>query len=240
MKLLFHIRNMAQTVLLLLVGVPPHAVEPARAGVAAAPLARRRAAEALRLPPARHAGAVRGLPVARAGGPARGRGRHPRARPADREHDARPTSSGSSTSRATRTTGSWPRATARCCRASSKKKAASARVQEELARLAKDHQRIRDIDFFGAPGGAEVRRLEEAIAMRTRRPETAQPEPQPDAGSHEAPRPALGHPAASARRSDRVGLADQALHRSGGDVRLRRRRRSSRRTRSRSTRRTWS
>jgi hypothetical protein len=54
-----------------------------------------------------------------------------------------------------------------------KSAAASARVHEELTRLAKDHQRLRDIDFFGAPGGAEVRRLEEAIAMRTRRPESA-------------------------------------------------------------------
>src|SRR5262249_36289714 len=44
-----------------------------------------------------------------------------------------------------------------------------ARVQEELARLAREHQRIRDIDYFDAPGGAEVRRLEEVIAMRTRR-----------------------------------------------------------------------
>src|SRR5215472_14688643 len=49
-----------------------------------------------------------------------------------------------------------------------KSAAKSARVQEELARLVKDHQRIRDIDFFGAPGGAEVRRLEEVVAMRTR------------------------------------------------------------------------
>jgi len=57
------------------------------------------------------------------------------------------------------------------------KKSASARRQEELARVAKDHQRIRDIDFFDAPGGAEVRRLEEAIAMRTRRPETPRREP---------------------------------------------------------------
>ncbi|HEV8614332.1 MAG TPA: chromate resistance protein ChrB domain-containing protein [Methylomirabilota bacterium] len=55
----------------------------------------------------------------------------------------------------------------------------SARVHDELARLAKDHQRLRDIDFFDAPGGAEVRRLEEAIAMRTRRPESAQPEKPP-------------------------------------------------------------
>jgi hypothetical protein len=55
---------------------------------------------------------------------------------------------------------------------------AGARLQEELGRLAREHQRIRDIDFFGAPGGAEVRRLEEVIVMRTRRPESPrQPEP---------------------------------------------------------------
>jgi hypothetical protein len=52
------------------------------------------------------------------------------------------------------------------------RKSASPRVGEELARLTKEHQRLRDIDFFDAPGGAEVRRLEEAIAMRTRRPES--------------------------------------------------------------------
>ncbi|MGH7278798.1 MAG: Chromate resistance protein ChrB, partial [Candidatus Rokuibacteriota bacterium] len=39
-----------------------------------------------------------------------------------------------------------------------KSSAKSARVQEDLARLAKDHQRVRVIDFFDAPGGAEVRR----------------------------------------------------------------------------------
>jgi len=59
------------------------------------------------------------------------------------------------------------------------RKSVSPRIQEELARLSKDHQGTRDIDFFDAPGGAEVRRLEEAIAMRTRRPETARPQPQP-------------------------------------------------------------
>jgi hypothetical protein len=61
------------------------------------------------------------------------------------------------------------------------KKAAAkrGRVQEELARLTKDHQRIRDIDFFDAPDGAEVRRLEEAIAMRTRRPESVRREDRP-------------------------------------------------------------
>jgi hypothetical protein len=55
----------------------------------------------------------------------------------------------------------------------------SARIHDELVRLSKDHQRIRDIDFLGAPGGAEVRRLEEAITMRTRRPETARRDPAP-------------------------------------------------------------
>jgi len=54
-----------------------------------------------------------------------------------------------------------------------------ARLQEELARLAKEHQRIRDIDHFDAPGGAEVRRLEEVIAMRTRRPEPLRREEHP-------------------------------------------------------------
>jgi hypothetical protein len=60
-----------------------------------------------------------------------------------------------------------------------KSEAAQARAHEELLRLQKDHQRIRDIDFFGAPGGAEVRRLEEAIAMRTRRPETTRRDDRP-------------------------------------------------------------
>jgi hypothetical protein len=57
--------------------------------------------------------------------------------------------------------------------------ATQARVNDELARLSKDHQRIRDIDFFDAPGGAEVRRIEEAIAMRTRRPESPRPQAPP-------------------------------------------------------------
>jgi hypothetical protein len=59
------------------------------------------------------------------------------------------------------------------------RKAVSPQVRDKLARLAKEHQRIRDIDFFDAPGGAEVRRLEEAIAMRTRTPETSSPPPKP-------------------------------------------------------------
>ncbi|HYE91685.1 MAG TPA: chromate resistance protein ChrB domain-containing protein [Terriglobales bacterium] len=60
-----------------------------------------------------------------------------------------------------------------------KKGAATARVEDELTKLARDHQRIRDIDFFDAPGGAEVRRLEEAIAMRVRRPEAPRPARRP-------------------------------------------------------------
>ena len=60
-----------------------------------------------------------------------------------------------------------------------KSAAKDARLQDELARLARDHDRIRDVDFFDAPSGAEVRRLEEAIAMRTRRPEAAPREERP-------------------------------------------------------------
>jgi hypothetical protein len=59
-----------------------------------------------------------------------------------------------------------------------KSEAARARMTDEVARLSKEHRRIREIDFFDAPGGAEVRRLEEVIAMRTRRPEPPRsPEP---------------------------------------------------------------
>jgi len=57
--------------------------------------------------------------------------------------------------------------------------ARSGTAHEELTRLAKEHQKIRDIDFMNAPGGAEVRRLEEVIAMRTRRPESARREEPP-------------------------------------------------------------
>ena len=60
-----------------------------------------------------------------------------------------------------------------------KSEAAQARAREALLRLQKDHQRIRDIDFFDAPGGAEVRRLEEAITMRTRRPEAPRRDDRP-------------------------------------------------------------
>ena len=57
------------------------------------------------------------------------------------------------------------------------RKAVGPQTHDKLVRLSKDHQRVRDIDFFDAPGGAEVRRLEEAIAMRTRKPETPKPQP---------------------------------------------------------------
>jgi hypothetical protein len=59
------------------------------------------------------------------------------------------------------------------------KSARSGPLQEELARLTREHQRIRDIDYMGAPGGAEVRRLEEVITMRSRRPETVRREERP-------------------------------------------------------------
>jgi hypothetical protein len=60
-----------------------------------------------------------------------------------------------------------------------KSAAKSGRAQEEIARLAKEHQRIRDIDFLDAPGGAEVRRLEEVIAMRSRSAEKVRREEAP-------------------------------------------------------------
>lgn len=61
-----------------------------------------------------------------------------------------------------------------------KAKTPSPRVQAQVTELAKEHQRIRDIDFFAAPGGAEVRRLEEVIAMRTRRTEPVVREARPE------------------------------------------------------------
>src|SRR5207245_1836079 len=64
------------------------AVEPARSGVATAPLARGRPPQALRLPVPRHTGPLRGLPVARAGDPARRRRGDARARPPDREPES--------------------------------------------------------------------------------------------------------------------------------------------------------
>ena len=45
---------------------------------------------------------------------------------------------------------------------------ASARVDRDLAQLQKDFQKLRELDFFDAPGRAEVERLREAIDMRKR------------------------------------------------------------------------
>ena len=52
------------------------------------------------------------------------------------------------------------------------------RVDEELARLERDLQRVRDIDFFDAPGRAEVSRLREAVEARAR-PSTGRAPAQP-------------------------------------------------------------
>src|SRR5262245_22281457 len=64
---------------------PSHSVEPPRARVASFAVARCGAAQTVRLSPARHARAVRRLPVARSGDPAGRRGRDPDSSPADRE-----------------------------------------------------------------------------------------------------------------------------------------------------------
>src|SRR5215468_10258708 len=87
-----------------------------------------------------------------------------------------------------------------------KSSAKSPGVPEELARLARDHQRIRDVDFFAAPGGAEVRRLEEVVAMRTRPLEPMRGKPA-DPGSHEAQAAPMGDAPTTAHRSHRVGVA---------------------------------
>ncbi len=49
-----------------------------------------------------------------------------------------------------------------------KSAAASGRVDRDLAQLQKDFQKLRELDFFDAPGRAEVERLREAIDMRKR------------------------------------------------------------------------
>jgi hypothetical protein len=45
---------------------------------------------------------------------------------------------------------------------------ASARIDRDLAQLQKDFDKLRELDFFDAPGRAEVERLREAIDMRKR------------------------------------------------------------------------
>jgi hypothetical protein len=51
----------------------------------------------------------------------------------------------------------------------------AARYQGELARLAREIERVREIDFFDAPGGQEVKRLRETIEMRLHPPGAAPP-----------------------------------------------------------------
>jgi hypothetical protein len=46
--------------------------------------------------------------------------------------------------------------------------ATNPRVQREQAQLQRDYERLHELDFFEAPGGAEVERLREAIDMRIR------------------------------------------------------------------------
>ena len=52
-----------------------------------------------------------------------------------------------------------------------KSAATSARIERDLAQLQKDFEKLRELDFFDAPGRAEVERLREAIDMRKRPPE---------------------------------------------------------------------
>jgi len=49
-----------------------------------------------------------------------------------------------------------------------KSAATSPRVQAELTQLEREYETLHELDFFDAPAGAEVERVREAIAMRTR------------------------------------------------------------------------
>ena len=49
-----------------------------------------------------------------------------------------------------------------------KSAASNPRVLAELAQLQREYEKLRELDFFEAPEGAEVERLREAIDMRTR------------------------------------------------------------------------
>src|SRR4029453_2361923 len=49
-----------------------------------------------------------------------------------------------------------------------KSAATNPRVLAELTQLQRDYEKLRELDFFEAPAGAEVERLREAIDMRTR------------------------------------------------------------------------
>jgi len=94
---------------------------------------------------------------------------------------------------------------------------AAPRAQGEQGRLSKEHQRIRDIDFLsGAPGGrGGASSREEAIAMRTRRPENRQARNEAQARPSDAHRRAAtgstGGPCESHRGTGAVGAAQLLL-----------------------------
>ncbi len=200
------------------------------------------AAQALRLPAARHARAVRGLPVARAGDPARGWRRDPRPRPADRERDARRRAAGSSTSRATRTTASSPSRYRKLLQSLDTKSAATrARVQRGAG--APDQgppadPRHRLLRRPRRRGGAGVSRRPSPCALDVRnRPAREPAHPRP----HRSSAVGAGSPARGPH-VDRIASAwlIKRFIDPDGDVRLRAAGGVSRPTRSRSTRPAWS
>ena len=56
----------------------------------------------------------------------------------------------------------------------------TARLDEELARLSREVERLREIDFFDAPGYQEVKRMRETIDMRRHPPRPAAASGQPE------------------------------------------------------------
>ena len=85
------------------------------------------------------------------------------------------------------------------------------RLRERLERLRRQHAEVARIDFFDAPEGslvaAHLARIAQALAAGEASSTVRR------SGRHSGlPRPALGHPATSARRSARLHLAHPAVH----------------------------
>ena len=93
--------------------------------------------------------------------------------------------------------------------------------RRDLTQLQKDFEKLRELDFFDAPGTSEVERLREAIDMRKRPPKSARRRDKP-ALDLRPPRAPMGHASAAPRGPHRLGLAHQGVHRSGGDLPVRR------------------
>src|SRR5205823_369527 len=196
-------------------------VERAGPGVAEAPGARRRGAEEGRLHPAVHGREPRAVPVAHAGDPEGARGGDAAEGRPDREHDARrrraPVPGGPRAGlpgARGRVSQGRPAAGARDVRARARGGAHRARPARARARARARDRLLRRAGRGGAPASSRHAR-DAAGTPRDGRARWRRPR------ARRAARAALGHAPAAPRRPARLGLAHQALHRSGRAVRLR-------------------